>query len=132
VAGEWARDRLRPDTLEELARAEVMSLLPTLRRIPKHVDRIATGLERGTLGAQISLFSHDRDVTVITRLWNRAVLAFLGGVVGLMSVGLLAIQGGPPLTGSTSLYQFFGYFGLFCTTTLVLRVLVAVVRDGVN
>ena len=132
VAGEWARDRLRPETLEELARSEVMALLPTLRRIPKHVDRIATGLQRGTLGAQISLFSQNRDVVFVTRLWNRAVLAFLGAMVGLMSVGLLAIKGGPPLAGTTSLYQFFGYFGLFCATTLILRVLVAVVRDGTN
>jgi hypothetical protein len=60
------------------------------------------------------------------------VLAFLGGVVGLISVAMLAIRGGPPFTGTTSLYQFFGYFGLFCSTVLVLRVLVAILHDGVN
>src|SRR5205814_8787950 len=105
-----------PDSREDLARQEGMALLPTLRRIPKHVDRIATGLERGTLGAQISLFSQARDVTVVTRLWNRAVLAFLGAMVGVMSVGLLAIKGGPPLAGTPSLYRFCGSFGLFCET----------------
>ena len=77
-------------------------------------------------------FSQARDVTVVTRLWNRAVLAFLGAMVGLMSVGLLAIKGGPPLAGTTSLYQFFGYFGLFCATVLTMRVIVAVLRDGLN
>ena len=45
---------------------------------------------------------------------------------------MLAIRGGPPFTGATSLYEFFGYFGLFCGTVLVLRVLVAILHDGVN
>jgi ubiquinone biosynthesis protein len=132
IAGEWARERLRPSSLEELARGELVSLLPTLRRIPRHVDRIATGLERGALRAQVSLLSQERDVAVVTRLVNRVVLAFLGGIVGLMSVWLISIRGGPPLTGGTSLFEFFGYFGLFCATILILRVLVAVVRDGFN
>ncbi len=33
---------------------------------------------------------------------------------------------------TTTLFQFFGYFGLFCATVLILRVLVAVIRDGLN
>jgi len=72
------------------------------------------------------------DVGVVTRLLNRVVLAFLGGVVGVMSAILLGIDGGPDFTGDTSLFQFFGYFGLFCSTVLVMRVLVAVFHDGTN
>ena len=34
--------------------------------------------------------------------------------------------------GSTSLFRFFGYFGLFCATVLIMRVLVAILRDGLN
>ena len=60
------------------------------------------------------------------------MLAFLGGVVGVLSVMLLTNHEGPLLTGTTTLFQFFGYFGLFCATVLILRVLVAVVRDGLN
>ena len=41
-------------------------------------------------------------------------------------------RGGPPFTGDTSLFQFFGYFGLFCATVLILRVIVAILRDGLN
>ena len=37
-----------------------------------------------------------------------------------------------PVTGDTSLFQFFGYFGLFCATVLILRVIVAILRDGLN
>ena len=132
IAREWARDRLTPETLQELARQELLSLAPMLRRLPRHVDRLATIVERGDVRANVSLFRDAEDVRVVTRLVNRVVIAFLGGVVGVISVVLLGVKGGPPFTGSTSLYQFFGYFGLFCSTVLVLRVLVAVLRDGLN
>ncbi len=52
--------------------------------------------------------------------------------MGVLTVMLLGTQGGPPFRGDTSLYQFFGYFGLFCSTVLILRVIVAVMRDGMN
>ena len=59
-------------------------------------------------------------------------LSFLGGAVGVISVILIGIKGGPEFTSKTSLYEFFGYFGLFCSTVLVMRVLVAILRDGLN
>jgi ubiquinone biosynthesis protein len=132
VASEWMRDRVTPASLEELARAELLSLAPMLRRVPRHLDRLATLVERGDLRARVSLLGDAEDVRVLTTWVNRAVLAFLGGVTGIISVALLAIRGGPAFSGTTSLYQFFGYFGLFCSSVLVLRVLVAILHDGVN
>jgi hypothetical protein len=38
--------------------------------------------------------------------------------------------GSPPFSGTTTLFQFFGYFGLFCSTVLVLRVLVAILTTA--
>ena len=89
-------------------------------------------VERGDLRARVSLLSDEGDLRAITRLLNRVVLAVLGSVVGVLSVMLLGTPGGPPFTGDTSLFQFFGYFGLFCATVLILRVIVAVLHDGVN
>jgi ubiquinone biosynthesis protein len=132
LAAEWARERLAPASLEELARNELASLALLLRRVPKHVDRIAALVERGDLRARVSLLSDEADLRAVTRLLNRVVLAVLGSVVGVLSVMLLGTRGGPPFTGNTSLFQFFGYFGLFCATVLILRVIVAVLHDGVN
>ena len=132
VAGEWARERLEPARAEELAKAEVMRLLPVLRRLPRHLDRVASMLERGDLRARVSLFSDDGDIRSVTRLVNRILLAFIGGVAGLISAILIGITGGPAFSGRTSLYQFFGYFGLFCSSVLIMRVLVAIFRDGLN
>jgi ubiquinone biosynthesis protein len=78
------------------------------------------------------VFSDAHDLQAITKFVNRAVLAFLGRIVGLLSVMLLTSTNGPRLTGDTSLFQFFGYFGLFCATVLLLRVPVGVVREGLS
>jgi ubiquinone biosynthesis protein len=132
IAQEWTGDRSKPDTLQDMATQELIQMAPVLRRLPRHLDRLATITERGDLRAQVSLLGDPADVRVVTRLLNRVIVAFLGGVVSLVSVILLGIEGGPPFSGSTSLYTFFGYFGLFCGTVLVLRVLVAVFNDGLN
>ena len=132
VAAEWAGEHLTAASLQELARDEVLRLAPLLRRAPRHLDRVASLVERGDLRARISLFGDEADVQVITKLVNRVVMAALGGVVGVLSVILLGTSGGPPFTGDTSLFQFFGYFGLFCATTLILRVIVAIMHDGLS
>ena len=49
-----------------------------------------------------------------------------------MSVGLIAIDGGPAFSDRTTLFRVLGYFGLFCATVLAMRVIVAVLRDGLN
>lgn len=130
LATEWAGERFTSDALGDLARHEVVSLLPLLRRLPRHVDRIARLAERGQLTSRVRLFSDEHDVRVITTLVNRVVLAFTGGVVGILSVMLLGIPGGPLLSDTMSLFRFFGYIGLFLSAVLILRVLVTVLRDG--
>jgi hypothetical protein len=78
------------------------------------------------------LFSLPEDVRTVTKLVNRVLLAVIGGLVGVISVVLIGATGGPTFTGGTNLYQFFGYFGLACITVLIMRVLVAIFRDGLN
>jgi ubiquinone biosynthesis protein len=130
LASEWAVSQLEPAALADTARKEALTLLPILRRMPYHLDRISTLVERGDFTARVSLLSNRSDLQALSRLVNRVVLALLGGVVGILSVMLLGIEGGPTFTGDTSLFQFFGYFGLFCATVLILRVLLAVMREG--
>lgn len=132
LASEWAGDQLTAASIREMATKEVLGLAPILRRLPRHVDRIATMIERGNLSARVSLFTDPDDVRVLTRLLNRVVLALIGTVGGIISVILIGTQGGPHFTGDTSLFQFFGYFGLFWCLVVVLRVVVAILRDGVN
>jgi ubiquinone biosynthesis protein len=132
VATEWMRERITPETLLEVAKSELIRMVPLLRRLPRHVDRLATSIERGNLRARVSLFSDERDVRFVTKLVNRAILALMGGFVGLVGVFLVGTTGGPPFAGETTLYEFFGYFSLFCGVVLIMRVIVAVLHDGLN
>ena len=132
ITTEWVRARLAPSTLEELAREELIRMGPLLRRLPRRLDRMANQIERGNFRARVSLFSDPHDEHVVTKLVNRTVLALTGGVVGLIGAILIGISGGPPFAGDTSLYEFFGYFSLFCSVVLIMRVIVSVLHDGVN
>ena len=132
IAAEWMRARLAPSSLEELAREEIIRMGPLLRRLPRRLDRMANQIERGNLRARVSLFSDPHDEGVVTKLVNRTVLALTGGVVGVIGVMLINVRGGPPFAGQTSLYEFFGYFALFCSVVLIMRVIVSVLHDGVN
>jgi ubiquinone biosynthesis protein len=132
IAAQWVRGQITPGSVQQAVRDEILRTVPMLRRLPRHIDRAFTMLERDGIRVRISHFQTPEDTRFITTLVNRAILAFLAGSVGLLSVGLIAIEGGPPFTGNTSLFQVFGYFGLFCATVLAMRVIVAVLRDRLN
>jgi ubiquinone biosynthesis protein len=132
IAAKWVRGQITPGTIQQTVRDEVLRTVPMLRRLPRHVDRAFTMIERDGLRVRVSHFADPHDEQVVTKLVNRFVLAFLSGTIGLLSVGLIAIEGGPPFSGDTSLFRVLGYFGLFCATVLAMRVIVAVLRDGLN
>ncbi len=132
IAGQWVRAQITPGSVQQAVRDEILRTVPMLRRLPRHVDRAFSMLERDGIRVRVTHFQDEDDTRFLTTLVNRAVLAFLAGAIGLLSVGLIAIEGGPPFTGDTSLFRVFGYFGLFCATVLAMRVIVAVLRDRLN
>jgi ubiquinone biosynthesis protein len=132
IAAQWVRNLINPSSMQQAVRDEILRTVPMLRRLPRHIDRAFSSLERDGLRVRVTHFSDDNDERVVAKLVNRIVLAFLAGAIGLVSVGLIAIEGGPAFSDRTSLLQVFGYFGLFCATVLAMRVIVAVLRDGLN
>jgi ubiquinone biosynthesis protein len=132
IAAKWVRSLINPNSVQQAVRDELLRTVPMLRRLPRHVDRAFSSLERDGLRVRVTHFSDEHDERVVARLVNRVVLAFLSGAIGLVSVGLIAIDGGPAFSDRTSLFRVLGYFGLFCATVLAMRVIVAVLRDGLN
>jgi ubiquinone biosynthesis protein len=137
MAASWLGDMLAPASLREAATDEMLGLLPVLRRLPRRFDRITTSLERGTLTTSVRLFADERDRQFVRSMVGRAVLAFLGAAFGVMSVMLIGVHGGPlffpaaAATGGTSLFHVFGYVGLFFSLVLILRVIIAITREGI-
>ena len=132
IAAQWVRSLINPNTVQQAVRDELLRTVPMLRRLPRHIDRAFSSLERDGLRVRVTHFSDEHDERVVSRLVNRLVLAFLAGAIGVVSVGLIAIESGPVFSNHTSLLNVFGYFGLFCATVLAMRVIVAVLRDGLN
>jgi ubiquinone biosynthesis protein len=121
-------DQIRPESLRETAMGELATVMPMLLRLPRRLDRITGQLETGRLGVKVRFLADDRDRRFVTGLVHRTLLAFLGATSGVMAVLMLALHGGPHVSTTITLYQFFGYSLLVVAAVLVLRVLVTVLR----
>ena len=128
-ATDYLAAQLSPAALRKTATDELISLVPMLRRLPRRVDRISGSLEHGRLSVNVRLLDDESDRRYLTGLVHQLVLAFLAATLGVMSVLMLGLHGGPSVTHSVTLYAFFGYFLLVFAGILALRVLVLVFRS---
>jgi len=120
--------RLRPDAVRTAVTDELVDVLPLLRKLPRHVDRIAAAAEEGRLRANIRLLADRRDRELVTGWLHLAVLTFLAGATGIMAVLLLDNSAGPEITPTMSLFQLFGYLLIIVSGILMLRALFDVFR----
>ena len=109
---------------------EAMRQLPRLRRLPDRIDAILGQAADNKLGFRLHLFSDPRNEQVITRIFNRIVLAIVAAAVGLGSVMLLSVEAGPHLGTSVSINEVLGYVGLVTASVLVMRIVAGIIRDG--
>ncbi|MBV2364209.1 ABC1 kinase family protein [Streptomonospora nanhaiensis] len=127
-AAERVGERLRPDSLRATLTDEVVALLPTLRRLPRRLDRIAATLEEGRLRVEVGLLGGGAERAFVAGLAHQAMLTLLAIASGALGVALLAVPGGPGLTPRTSFFDLLGYLLMVVGGALVLRVLLAVYR----
>jgi ubiquinone biosynthesis protein len=124
VARQLASEELSPGSLRESATAELLTLLPLLRKLPRRVDRISAALAGGRFTINHRLLNDPNDVAVLTSFVNRAVLGLLGAGLGLMSVILLLAHGSPVIAAGLTVLDLLGYVGLFLSVSLIFRVAV--------
>lgn len=127
-AGDYLAEQMRPESIRQSVAQELTALLPVLRRLPRRLDRISWSLQTGRLAVNVRLLADEGDRRVITGLLHQVLIAFLAATTGIMAVLLLGVHGGPSITGTISLYQFFGYCLLVISAILALRVLILVFR----
>lgn len=125
-AARQATGRLAPKALQQTVTDEVVTMLPVLRRIPQRIDRLADTVESGRLRLNLSVLGDRRDRRTITALLDQALLAFIGGILGIMAVVLLVNPGGPHVSRTITLYEVFGYNLIVLSAILFLRVLYVV------
>ncbi|MGW5876901.1 ABC1 kinase family protein [Nocardiopsis terrae] len=134
-AGARMSEQLGSGNLREMASAELIALLPTLRRLPRRLDRITDQLHKGRFTVQVRMFAHPEDRKLLRSVVRRAVMTVLAVVTGFMSVGLFNVteQTGvawPDLATHTQALNLLAWLLLATTATFVLRLLVDMVRDG--
>jgi ubiquinone biosynthesis protein len=120
--------QLSPEAIRNTAAADLALLVPTLRRLPRRIDRLGGALEDGRLTVSVRLLADPADRRYLTGLVHRVLLAFLAAAAGIMAVLMIGLHGGPALSKTVSLYSFFGYCLLVIAAILAVRVLVQVFR----
>jgi hypothetical protein len=76
----------------------------------------------------IRMLAHERDARLITRLADRAIIAFLSAAIGTISAILLNAGGN---TRAITVAHALGYAALAVATILGLCILVSITRDRV-
>ena len=114
---------------------ELLALLPTLRRLPRRLDRITDQLHKGRFTVQARLFAHPEDRRLLRSVVRRAVMTVLAVVTGFMSVGLFNVTEQPGVAWSdlathAQALNLLAWVLLAATAMFVLRLLVDMVRDG--
>ncbi|WP_026118555.1 ABC1 kinase family protein [Nocardiopsis salina] len=130
-------ERVNPEDLRDMALGEVVAMLPTLRRLPRRIDRITDQLHRGRFTVQVRPFAHPDDRRMVRDMVTRVVLMVLTVVTGLMSVGLfIATDGSQTAWAEMSIQAQVldaGAWVLLGTAALMmLRLLVGVARDNTD
>ncbi|HJE61326.1 MAG TPA: AarF/ABC1/UbiB kinase family protein [Nocardiopsis listeri] len=134
-AGARMSEQLGGGNLRELATGELLALLPTLRRLPRRLDRITDQLHKGRFTVQARLFAHPEDRRLLRSVVRRAVMTVLAVVTGFMSVGLFNVTEQPGVAWSdlathAQALNLLAWVLLAATAMFVLRLLVDMVRDG--
>ena len=134
-AGARLSAQLDTGNLREVAVGELLALMPTLRRLPRRLDRITDQLHRGRFTVQARLFAHPEDRRLLRSVMRRAVMTVLAVVTGFMSVGLFHVTeqrdvAWQELATHTQALNLLAWFLLATTAMFVLRLLVDMVRDG--
>ncbi len=128
IASRQIEQEFSPLALRRSLEKELISVMPILRRLPRHVDQLASALGDGRMTLRMRLFADRRDRVILWQILNQVLLAFLGAVLGLISVQLVTSQGGPKFTDAFTLLQLLGYTAGMVSTILIFRVLLVIFK----
>ena len=128
IATKQLQEELLPHNLRRTLEQELVTVLPLLRRLPRHVDQISNAIEEGRLSMNIRMFADKRDRVIVWQIMNQVLLTLLGTVLTIASVLLMTSRGGPQLTQAFTLYQVIGFNIGLLSAILIFRVLLVVFK----
>ena len=106
---------------------EVALLLPTIRKIPRRIDKLVQRVEGGKITLHHDIFSDKNNSKFITHLFSRFILLMVGITFGIISVALLAIA--QFIETAYAVYlNTAAYVGLFLCAVLLVRLSIQAIR----
>jgi ubiquinone biosynthesis protein len=131
LATEWRSEVVESGDLESIAQDELIKQLPTLRTIPRDLQRSL----RASTGAGLSLrhtwLQSPEDQRVLAGLLNRVAVAVFAPMLLIASAAVLYLD--RTTEGSSATYlEVIGNVGIFLSGILLLRLVIAIARDGLG
>ncbi len=127
--GSLVGDRMSPEAVRGQLEAQLATLVPMLKRLPRRIDRITDQIEDGRLTVRLSLFSDHSEQSFVTGLIQQLVVAGLAAAVALCGVILIVADVGPPMAPGLRAYTFVGFTLLLFGFVLGARALALTFRD---
>ena len=121
-------ERTSPASVRSQVEAELLKLVPLLRRLPRRIGKVTESLGEGRLSVNVRLLADARDRGFLLSLTHQLIVAVLAAAATIGAILLLTASGGPRLTPALGLYALLGYSLLFIGCVLALRALVLVFR----
>src|SRR5262249_57783678 len=88
--------QLSPEVIRKTAADELVTLMPTLRRLPTRIDRVGDALEDGRLTVSVRLLADPADRRYLTNMLHRVLLAFLAAAAGIIAGPVVRRAHRPP------------------------------------
>ena len=117
-----------PESLRDQLSADLVGLLPTLRRLPRRLNKITADFQQGRTTLNVRLLGDPDDRSFLLNLTQQMIIAILASAATISAIILLTATGGPQLSPTIGLYAIFGYCLLFVGCVLALRALILVFR----
>ncbi|MFN7151618.1 MAG: ABC1 kinase family protein, partial [Microthrixaceae bacterium] len=131
VAQEWRSEVVDNSDVESIAQEELIKQLPTLRTIPRDLQRSLRASTGSGVAMRVSWLQSPEDQRVLAGLLNRVVIAVCAPLLLIASAALLYLDQVVP-GDDTDYLQVIANVGLFLGGLLLLRLVIAVARDGVG
>lgn len=88
-AEEQIRDQASMSSLGKRLSAEVLAIVPGLRRLPRRLDQIGLALETGQLNVNVRLLADRRDRRMLMSLIRQGLVTIVALVAGVAAFGFL-------------------------------------------
>ena len=120
--------RFGPQQVRAAVEDQLVTLLPLLHRLPRRINSITEGFERGRSVVSVRVLADERDRSFVTDIVQQLTMTLLAAACAVGGILLLISDTGHYMLPTVRLYTFLGATLFFFGFVLAARALVLVFR----